>query len=138
MLRAPGLCRKVGDASPAMRNCSESLQGFVQGEGDASPEKYPFAESEKLLSGGQGRFRISPLRPPDTPLTRGVTSCAGSNLPQAEDATRFAVPPFPMESPLRYHFPRGPKEGSSIAGGLSVYFCRTLHAAQSAALYSKI
>ena len=31
-----------------------------------------------------------------------------------------------MESPLRYHFPWGPKEGSSIAAGLFGYFCGTL------------
>ena len=56
MLRAPGLCRKVGDAAPAMRNCSESLRGFVQEEGGASRAKYPFAEREKAFVRGPGEI----------------------------------------------------------------------------------
>ena len=95
-------------------------------------------KGRKPLSGGQGRFQISPLRPPNNPLTRGVTSCAGSNLPQAEDATRFAVPPFPMESPLRYHFPWGPKEGCSGGARLSGKAVPRLHAAPTRRVYMKI
>ena len=56
MLRLPDLCRKVSDAAPAMRSCSESLRDFAQGEGGASPEKYPFAEREKAFVRGPGEI----------------------------------------------------------------------------------
>ena len=83
MLRLPYRYRKVSDASRAIAvryrtvsDASRDRDSEQVGCGDGT-ERFAmlrvsgtsFAEKKKSLSGGQGRFRISPLRPPNNPLT---------------------------------------------------------------------